>query len=381
MATPPDSSSYRPAAADPDRTDVLPVLDVAAAEARAADEPTVTAPRLQPSEDGDDLTQPRLPTHVVLATEGVLPEADTLRVALQVERLRSTQLAQALEQMRRAARDSAPGAAGDTPPAASQATLEASHAASAAALAAAQASIATLQQQRAALAAELDSLRQIVPPPGQDPELQPLRAELAELRADVAEHAAERAGWRQARDGAFADVQRLGARLAAADGELAEARLKIAALHEARERDSTALAAQQLAIEQLQRHRTAAVAPAALAPECERAPMLVALDGTPPGAYKLGVRTRIGRALDNDLCLESPSVSRQHALLINSPRGVFVEDLQSVNGVYLNRKRIRKARLADGDLLALGAVSFRYSGPALALEPLAESPRDPQPPA
>ena len=93
-------------------------------------------------------------------------------------------------------------------------------------------------------------------------------------------------------------------------------------------------------------------------------PTLLPLEGAPPRAIELGPRTRIGRAEDNELQLDELSISRHHAIVIAGARGVFVEDLNSINGVYVNRRRVRQARLADGDILALGGVSFRYRGPA-----------------
>jgi len=155
-------------------------------------------------------------------------------------------------------------------------------------------------------------------------------------------------------------VQRLSGELAAADAALAALRRELVATKGTLARTRATLLERDAELEALRRGT-------ASAPEDAPAvPTLIPLEGAPPGAVRLGMRTRIGRAEDNELMLAAPSVSRHHAIVLATPRGVFVEDLNSVNGVYLNRKRVRQARLVDGDVLALGGVVFRYSGPPVA---------------
>ena len=70
-----------------------------------------------------------------------------------------------------------------------------------------------------------------------------------------------------------------------------------------------------------------------------------------PGTYGLG------RANENDLILNDNQVSRKHARIVFNPgKGVFIiEDLQSVNGVYVNKKKIQeKEDLKDGDTNKIG---------------------------
>jgi hypothetical protein len=299
---------------DPDRTDLLPALSEdasveageAAEAAEDADAPTVVAAALPV-----DPTLPRLQALAPPATE------------LAAERVRSAALAHELDEAR--------------------------------------VEMQALQDRQRRLVAELESLRQLVPQ--RDPAgAAPLRAELAQLQATVAEHEAERSGWREARDAAFADVQRLSAELAVADGSLAALRRELAAAKGALVRTRATLLERDTELEALRRGAASAGAPT----EAPAVPTLIPIEGAPAGAVRLGTRTRIGRADDNELMLDTPSVSRHHAIVIASPRGVFVEDLNSINGMYVNRKRVRQARLVDGDLLALGGVTFRYSGPSVA---------------
>lgn len=88
---------------------------------------------------------------------------------------------------------------------------------------------------------------------------------------------------------------------------------------------------------------------------------LVSLDDTEAPAVPLGRHTTIGRVPESDLRLKDRSVSRRHAVVTIGPRGAFIEDLRSVNGVTVNGQRIRHARLADGDVIELGVKRFRFT--------------------
>src|SRR5919197_1479773 len=72
----------------------------------------------------------------------------------------------------------------------------------------------------------------------------------------------------------------------------------------------------------------------------------------------------VGRALNCDLVLDDPSVSKRHATLRwNEERRLCIlEDRRSTNGTYLNGAiRIRKAViLRDGDIITFGEVPFWY---------------------
>jgi chromosome segregation ATPase len=86
---------------------------------------------------------------------------------------------------------------------------------------------------------------------------------------------------------------------------------------------------------------------------------LIRIDGQRNTAHFLARRTRIGRAPDCELQIESTSVSRHHALVLVSGREVIIEDLNSTNGVLVNGRRISRQLLNDGDLLTIGEAQFR----------------------
>ena len=72
----------------------------------------------------------------------------------------------------------------------------------------------------------------------------------------------------------------------------------------------------------------------------------------------------VGRATDCDLSLPHPSVSKIHAaILMNREGTLLVSDTGSVNGTYINGRRINygEARqLEDGDVVGFGDVEVRF---------------------
>ena len=76
-----------------------------------------------------------------------------------------------------------------------------------------------------------------------------------------------------------------------------------------------------------------------------------------------GKRIVFGRDPNCDQVLDYPMISRRHAQLSNSADGLFVEDLGSSNGTFLNGRRVRRAiKIHAGDLIGLGTFSFRLTG-------------------
>jgi adenylate cyclase len=66
----------------------------------------------------------------------------------------------------------------------------------------------------------------------------------------------------------------------------------------------------------------------------------------------------IGRAATSDVPIYDPTISRRHAEVQTAPSGVFVRDLGSSNGTFLNGERITEATAADGDVVTFGKVAF-----------------------
>ena len=89
---------------------------------------------------------------------------------------------------------------------------------------------------------------------------------------------------------------------------------------------------------------------------------------TPGGRrYRLrsGSRVRIGRAPDNDIVIDDPTVSSAHAELWDESGHWVVSDLGSTNGTYVNYsgadadRRVEVNALKDGSTVRFGEVSLR----------------------
>jgi hypothetical protein len=68
----------------------------------------------------------------------------------------------------------------------------------------------------------------------------------------------------------------------------------------------------------------------------------------------------IGRSPHSDLFLDDVTVSRHHARILNDASGFLVEDLNSLNGTYVNRRRIERHQLLDGDELQIGKFKLAF---------------------
>ena len=73
-----------------------------------------------------------------------------------------------------------------------------------------------------------------------------------------------------------------------------------------------------------------------------------------------GDRLSIGRRPDADIFLDDVTVSRDHALLIRRADGYHLDDCGSLNGTYVNRRRVESVRLEDGDELQIGKYKLTY---------------------
>jgi chromosome segregation ATPase len=147
-----------------------------------------------------------------------------------------------------------------------------------------------------------------------------------------------------------ATVGQLDTLLAERDAELQRA-TQIASMN------AYALGRVQSSIDELGRTLTASEGTPAQA----QVSILTRIDGGQNHSVVLRGRTTIGRDHDNDLALTMRSVSRHHAVLIPALRTAFVQDLGSTNGVLVNQRRVRCARLEHGDVVTFGGAQFRYT--------------------
>jgi two-component system, cell cycle response regulator len=68
----------------------------------------------------------------------------------------------------------------------------------------------------------------------------------------------------------------------------------------------------------------------------------------------------IGREASATIQIDEETVSRQHCKLERMRGSIFIEDLRSTNGTYVNDVNIRRERLRHGDLIKVGSVVFKF---------------------
>ena len=70
----------------------------------------------------------------------------------------------------------------------------------------------------------------------------------------------------------------------------------------------------------------------------------------------------VGRALENEIQLEEDEfASARHARLTPQRDGVWLEDIGSTNGTFVNGVRLKRSRrLEPGDVIRIGESDFRY---------------------
>jgi pSer/pThr/pTyr-binding forkhead associated (FHA) protein len=68
----------------------------------------------------------------------------------------------------------------------------------------------------------------------------------------------------------------------------------------------------------------------------------------------------VGRGLSADLHLDENSVSRRHAIIVPRGSGARILDDRSLNGTFLNGRRIEHADLTSGDVIVIGRFELRF---------------------
>jgi pSer/pThr/pTyr-binding forkhead associated (FHA) protein len=76
--------------------------------------------------------------------------------------------------------------------------------------------------------------------------------------------------------------------------------------------------------------------------------------------HPAGESTAIGRSPDCEIFLDDVTVSRQHALLVEREGQFYIQDEGSLNGTFLNRRRIESAQVEDGDEIQIGKYRLTF---------------------
>jgi pSer/pThr/pTyr-binding forkhead associated (FHA) protein len=89
--------------------------------------------------------------------------------------------------------------------------------------------------------------------------------------------------------------------------------------------------------------------------------MIVSIDGVVIKEVQLTKdRTTLGRRPYNDIVIDNLAVSGEHAVMQISGLDVFLEDLNSTNGTYVNGKAIKKQQLKNGDTVEIGKYKIKF---------------------
>jgi hypothetical protein len=89
--------------------------------------------------------------------------------------------------------------------------------------------------------------------------------------------------------------------------------------------------------------------------------LVVSLDGVVIKEVQITKdKTTLGRRPYNDIVIDNLAVSGEHAVLQMVGGDVFIEDLNSTNGTYINGKAIKKQLLAHNDTVEIGKYKIKY---------------------
>ncbi|MBA3773677.1 MAG: FHA domain-containing protein [Ramlibacter sp.] len=73
-------------------------------------------------------------------------------------------------------------------------------------------------------------------------------------------------------------------------------------------------------------------------------------------------RTTLGRSPDNDIVLDNMAVSGHHCVFeLRGLAEAFIEDLGSTNGTYIGGKAVKRQKLNEGEVIAIGDFRIQYS--------------------
>ena len=75
---------------------------------------------------------------------------------------------------------------------------------------------------------------------------------------------------------------------------------------------------------------------------------------------RIGASTLIGRSPECDIFLDDVTVSRRHAEIAKDGERFVIRDLGSLNGTFVNRRRIEDAELADDDEVQIGKYRMTF---------------------
>ena len=89
--------------------------------------------------------------------------------------------------------------------------------------------------------------------------------------------------------------------------------------------------------------------------------LVVSLDGVVIKEVQITKdKTTLGRRPYNDIVIDNLAVSGEHAVLQMVGADVFIEDLNSTNGTYINGKAVKKQLLTHNDTVEIGKYKIKF---------------------
>ncbi len=90
--------------------------------------------------------------------------------------------------------------------------------------------------------------------------------------------------------------------------------------------------------------------------------VVVAAMNFPPGhEFEIGDSATMGRAPSADVPIEDPFASSAHARIFPRGQFMYIEDMGSTNGTYLNGRQLRRPeQLKTADTVRIGETEYRY---------------------
>ena len=92
-----------------------------------------------------------------------------------------------------------------------------------------------------------------------------------------------------------------------------------------------------------------------------RLTVVAAMNFQPGHEFEIGESATMGRAPSADVPIEVPFASAAHARIFPRGQFMYIEDMGSTNGTYLNGRQLRRPeQLKPGDAVRIGETEYRY---------------------
>ena len=92
-----------------------------------------------------------------------------------------------------------------------------------------------------------------------------------------------------------------------------------------------------------------------------RLEVIAAMGYEPGSTFEIGEGATMGRADSSDIPIDDPFASSAHARIFPRGQFMYIEDMGSTNGTYLNGRQLRRAeQLKVADIIRIGESEYRY---------------------